>query len=117
MQILYVFLGGGVGSVLRFLIGKLMPMGMYNGFPLGTLVANLVGCLLIGMFNASIGKYISAEMKPMLTVGLCGGFTTMSTFCNESLAMMNAGHWGLLALYMVATIIGGLTMVYLGMKV
>lgn len=116
MQVLYVFLGGGVGSVLRFLIGKLLPVGMFNGFPLGTLVANLVGCLLIGMFNVSIGKYLSVEMKPMLTVGLCGGFTTMSTFCNESLTMINAGHFGLFALYMAATIVGGLAMVYLGMK-
>lgn len=117
MQVLFVFLGGGVGSVLRFLIGKLLPAGMCSGFPVGTLVANLVGCLLIGMFNASIGRYVGADVKPMLTVGLCGGFTTMSTFCNESLAMMNGGHWGLLALYMTATIVGGVIMVYLGTKI
>ncbi len=116
MQFIYVFIGGGVGSVLRFFLGKMMPAGFFCGFPVGTLVANLLGCFLIGLFNASIGKHIPQDLKPMLTVGLCGGFTTMSTFCNESLSMLNSGQWFLLALYLSATIAGGLFMVYLGGK-
>lgn len=116
MQLLYVFIGGGVGSVLRFVLGKLLPAGMFHGFPVGTLIANLAGCFLIGLFNALLGKYLSADVKPMLTVGLCGGFTTMSTFCNESLAMLNGGQWCLLAIYMAITIAGGVLMVYFGGK-
>lgn len=116
MQILFVFIGGGVGSVLRFILAKLLPAGVFHGFPVGTLMANLIGCLLIGMFNASMGKYFSADLKSMLTVGLCGGFTTMSTFCNESLSMMNGGQWCMLAMYMSVTLLGGLLMVYLGSK-
>ncbi|MDO4460998.1 MAG: fluoride efflux transporter CrcB [Bacteroidia bacterium] len=117
MQLFYIFIGGGVGSVLRFLIGKLLPAGCFHGFPVGTLMANLLGCLLIGIFNASVARYINPDLKVMLTVGLCGGFTTMSTFCNESISMVNGGQWLLLSLYITSTILGGLFMVYIGGKI
>lgn len=116
--LLRIFIGGGVGSVLRYAIGLLTSQWGYVGkFPLATFVCNILGCLLIGLFNALAQKMQwDAEMRLMLTVGLCGGFTTFSTFSNEGLAMIQAGNYGLYAIYVALSIIVGLAAVFAGMS-
>ena len=119
LNVIYVFIGGGVGSVLRYLISQ--ASSNLNGslkFPIGTLLCNILGCFFIGLFNALATKFgWDPSLKLMLTVGLCGGFTTFSTFSNESLAMLNAGNYTTYAIYLLLSIILGIAAVYLGVVV
>lgn len=115
--LLLVFLGGGAGSVMRYLLSQLSAgVFVLGGFPLGTFLCNVAGCFLIGLFNglaAMMGW--SGDVRLMLTVGLCGGFTTFSTFCNEGLAMLHSGNYLMYGLYVAMSIVIGLLAVLAGM--
>lgn len=113
MNYLLIFIGGGLGSTLRYLISQLVPS--QGGFPLGTFVCNILGCFLIGLFNGLVAKMgLSNEVRLMLTVGLCGGFTTFSTFSKEGLTMIGAGEYGMYTLYTLLSILLGLVAVIIG---
>lgn len=115
-SIFYVFLGGGVGSVLRFLISQYTSKMMNVGnFPVGTLIVNMVGCFLIGVFTAYFIR-IDNALKFLLITGFCGGFTTFSTFAAENLSLWQNQQWGFLALYIILSVIGGIFAVYIGMQ-
>lgn len=122
-EILLVFLGGGCGSVLRygFVLAKdhlrLNPLSALGQtlFPWPTLSANVLGCLLIGLFYSLSSRLgWSPEVRLLLTTGLCGGFTTFSTFSNEGLSLLRTGNYGLFVLYFVLTLLLGLGAVALG---
>jgi len=84
-------------------------------FPIGTLLCNILGCLLIGLFNGLSARFgWSSEARLMLTVGLCGGFTTFSTFSNEGLSLLQTGSYGTYTLYATLSIILGIGAVLLG---
>ncbi len=89
---LFVGLGGFVGSVCRYLIG-LIPLQPDNGFPIKTLAINITGSFLIGLIAALAAKFPDADprLMLMLRVGICGGFTTFSTFAYESLDLFKSG--------------------------
>ena len=91
---LIVALGGGIGSALRFAVGRCLQDHVAGAFPLPTFVVNVAGCLLIGLFyGLSLrGSLGGSSAKTLLTTGLCGGFTTFSTFCNENLALLREGR-------------------------
>lgn len=93
-SLIIVALGGGMGSALRFLASKFVQDNMAGIFPYPTLAVNVIGCLLIGIFYglSSRGSLGGDSAKLLLTTGLCGGFTTFSTFCNENLSLMRGGH-------------------------
>ena len=118
-KLLLVFLGGGVGSILRYLVGMLTcQFGFAGRFPWATLACNVLGCLLIGLFNALAGRLQwDAELRLMLTVGLCGGFTTFSNFSNEGIDMMQSGCYVLYAAYAVMSILLGFEAVIAGMYI
>ena len=120
---LYVFLGGGCGSILRYAFVlikdhlKLNPISLLGQtlFPWPTLVANLLGCLLIGLFYSLATRLgWNSETRLLLTTGLCGGFTTFSTFSNEGMGLLRAGHYSLFSVYLVLTIVFGLAAVAFG---
>lgn len=112
-NLLLVALGGGVGSVLRYLLS-----GMNASFPWGTFAVNILGSLIIGLLVGLVSKgVLSAEMKLLLVTGFCGGFTTFSTFANESLGMMKAGDVLMMALYVGASVALGILAVWLGMMI
>ncbi len=100
-SVLIVFLGGGLGSVIRFLLGKWISSLHSHHFPWGTLAANVVACLLLGLVVglADQKQMISPPMRLFWTVGFCGGFSTFSTFSNEILFMLQQGLTGSLLLY------------------
>lgn len=89
---IFVGLGGFVGSVCRYLIG-LIPLQPDNGFPIKTLAINIIGSFLIGLIAALAAKFpnIDPRLLLMMRVGVCGGFTTFSTFAYESLDLFKSG--------------------------
>ncbi|MBP3227781.1 MAG: fluoride efflux transporter CrcB [Bacteroidaceae bacterium] len=120
-DILLVGLGGGVGSMARYALSLAMNAlqgGVPDGasFPWATLAANLLGSLLIGLVGglALRAEGLSASLILLLTTGFCGGFTTFSTFSKESFALLQAGCYGLLISYLLASLAGGLAAVALG---
>lgn len=119
MELIKTILAVGTGSFLggtaRYLISLAMK-GISKGFPWATLVVNLVGCFLIGLLWGVCSKNgtESSNWALFLTVGLCGGFTTFSTFSQEALVMLQGGSvWGF-AGYVAISVIAGIALVALG---
>ncbi|SFF07163.1 fluoride efflux transporter CrcB [Thermophagus xiamenensis] len=88
--ILIAGIGGFVGTVFRYLISRYVQITVASTFPWGTLIVNIVGSFLIGLFFgiAEKGTFMSPEWRLLLTVGFCGGFTTFSTFSNDALLLL-----------------------------
>jgi len=113
-SLVLVFVGGGLGSVLRSLVGRLFS---FIAFPIGTLLVNILGSLLIGFLYALFSRQIIGEdYRLLLAVGFCGGFTTFSTFSNENLHFIRNGQWGIFTLYAVGSLLVCLLSVWLGDK-
>ena len=112
MNALYVFLGGGTGSVLRYLVGLWIGSA---AFPWATFAVNAVGSLAIGLFGGWASRFGWSEaLRLSLTVGLCGGFTTFSTFSKDSLALIEGGSYGLFTLYAAGSVALGVAATALG---
>lgn len=117
-ECIFIFLGGGIGSVMRYLVQLLINSRGNWAFPWPTWVANIAGCFLIGLFYAWSARFHwSTEMRLMLTTGLCGGFTTFSTFSNESINLLKTGNYSMMGIYLAVSIIIGLLAVYAGSKI
>ncbi len=117
-EVLWAGLGSAIGGMLRYLVGHAAARWAAAGaFPWGTLLVNWGGCLLLGMFlgAAARGNPVCAEWRPLLCAGFCGGFTTFSTFSAEALAMLRQGETGFFALYLAASLLGGLLLVWGGL--
>ncbi len=92
--ILAIFVGGGLGSVARYLTGRWMLSIFPSVFPLGTLIANLLSCFLLGIFIWLMQKgVVQGIWIPLLTIGFCGGYSTFSTFSLETLMLITEGKW------------------------
>ena len=112
MNALFVFLGGGTGSVLRYLVGLWIGSG---AFPWATFAVNAVGSFAIGLLGGGASRFGWGEaLRLSLTVGLCGGFTTFSTFSKESLALIEGGNYGQFALYAAGSVAFGIIATALG---
>ncbi len=112
---LFVALGGAIGSVARYLVSKMVNESFSSSFPLATMLVNIAGCVLIGVFLAISERFSLGEgSRLLLTVGLCGGFTTFSTFMNENLLLLRAGSIAPLALYAGGSVALGLLGVFAG---
>jgi len=103
MSYLLVAIGGALGSVLRYFLSLVIPKA--SGFPWPTFVANVLGCLCIGIFSGLFLKCgtLSPNLKLFLVTGFCGGFTTFSTFANENLALLQSGKIGMFAIYAISS--------------
>lgn len=114
-SILYVFIGGGAGSVLRYLMQMVINRNIITTFPIGTFVVNIIGCLLIGIFYTLSGRFnFSQDIRLLLTVGLCGGFTTFSTFSTESLNLLKGELYGMFFLYILLSVAIGIIFTFTG---
>ena len=115
-SVLLVGVGSFLGGALRYAISMFMKSAGGNAFPWGTLLVNLVGCFAIGVIFALFGKYGSTNNGwcLLLTTGVCGGFTTFSTFANESVLMLQNGNWGGFVGYVATSLVAGLALVALG---
>lgn len=111
-----IFIGGGLGSALRYAVQLLMQerITAYS-FPWATLTVNIVGSFLIGLFYATSSRLnLSDEMRLFLTAGLCGGFTTFSTFSNDSLSLIRQGEWSLCLIYILLSVTLGIIACFAG---
>ena len=114
--LLIVGTGGFIGSVLRFLISRYFQVQFATVFPWGTLVVNIVGCLLIGIIYGISEKmnFLSPEVRLFLTVGICGGLTTFSTFSNDAYLLLRQQEWLKMSLFASMSVFLGILAVYGG---
>jgi CrcB protein len=108
---LIVALGGALGALSRYLIG-LVPV-QSNGFPIKTFLINVAGAFLIGIVAALAAKNaISPKLVTFIKIGICGGFTTFSSFSLETTQLIDQGHWKMAAGYVLLSILCGLIAVF-----
>lgn len=115
-SVLIVGIGSFIGGALRYLISTLFKQYCTQGFPWGTLLVNLMGCFIFGAIFALFSKY-SSTSHPwclLLTTGLCGGFTTFSTFAYESVQMLQQGNLSGFIGYVATSLIAGISLFALG---
>jgi fluoride exporter len=99
MSYLWVMVGSALGGLLRFVVGKLaLPIDLSIGFPIGTVLINIIGSFVIGYFGTltlHTGKYaVSENMRIFVMIGICGGFTTFSSFSLQTFDLARSGAWG-----------------------
>ncbi len=113
-SIFLVALGGGLGSVLRFLTNVLIAKNIPSKLYLATLTVNIIGCLCIGLLIGYLSKNENDALKLLLVTGFCGGFTTFSTFGLENFSFIQSGNIINALLYTTVSLIIGILFVGLG---
>lgn len=113
-SLLLVGTGSFIGGIFRFLLSKCVSSQISSAFPVGTFAVNIAGCFLIGIFYGLSEHGLSAGARLFLTVGLCGGFTTFSTFASEGLQLFRSGNVFTAALYAALSVFIGILAVYAG---
>jgi CrcB protein len=114
--LLFVGAGSCIGGMARYLISKHLQASSFITFPWGTFIVNTIGCLLIGIFYGLFerGNLMNNDLRLFLTVGLCGGFTTFSTFMHENYSFMQNDNFLQVLIYTTLSLVLGLTAVYIG---
>ena len=116
MTLAYVALGGALGALARYGISGWVYDRLGENFPWGTLVVNLVGCLALGLVIRWLQvSAVAPEVRPFLTIGVLGAFTTFSTFSYETVALLQEGQWLRAGLYMGGSVVLGLIAMVAGM--
>jgi len=114
---MWVFLGGGLGSICRYGISVLLKSYQFN-FPLATFMANVISCIVLGVLvGFTLRQQLEQWQQLMFLTGFCGGFSTFSTFTLETLRLLQAGNAGLAFFYIASSILCCLVCIYLGIKV
>tara|TARA_B100002052_G_scaffold198145_1_gene180804 strand:+ start:177 stop:548 length:372 start_codon:yes stop_codon:yes gene_type:complete len=112
---LLVFLGGGLGSGLRYLVT--IAMNNYSKvLPFGTFTVNMLGCLLIGLILGYAQKEntLTSNQTLLLATGFCGGFTTFSAFANENFELIKNGEIFNFSVYTIGSVLIGILAVFIG---
>ncbi len=118
-EIIFVGAGGFIGALLRYMISLLLVKFPQFGFPLGTFLVNIIGCIVIG-FIVGIGfdkHYNVIPIKEFVIIGILGGFTTFSTFGLESFEMLQSNQFKLFFIYVLGSVIFGLMSIRLGIAI
>lgn len=115
MHVIYIGLGGFIGAVSRYLVSRYLG-NLIPSFPLGTLAVNILGSFILGfiIYSLSQGKTISPDMRDFITIGIIGGFTTMSSFAYESFRMAELGQMLFFALNIALNIVLCIAAIYAG---
>jgi CrcB protein len=114
--LLLIGLGGGIGSICRYLSQQYVQNNYPASIPLGTLLVNITGCFIIGVVYAlsERGSLISPEVRVFLATGFCGGFTTYSSFAYENVSMVLDGEFYYTTLYLLISVVIGFGAVHAG---
>lgn len=118
-DLLFVALGGGIGSSLRYLTSRVVvKLVSGNLIFLGTFTANIIGSLLIGLLSGwmLINQPDNQTFRLFFIVGFCGGYTTFSTFAFENMRLIELNQWGLLTAYVLASVVLGVLAVWVGVR-
>jgi fluoride exporter len=112
-----VMAGGAIGAAARYQLGRLMNHLMGPGYPWGTLAANLLGGLAMGLFVGVLARFVDGgeDLRLFIAVGVLGGFTTFSAFSLEVMLMMGRGQMAAALTYIAASVIGAVGMLALGL--
>lgn len=115
---IWIALGGAIGSLCRFWLSEAFTSWLGTEFPWGTVVVNLTGCFVIGFYGTLTGPdgrvLVSPNARQFVMVGLCGGYTTFSSFSLQTLNMVQNGDWDLAGLHIATSVITCLLAVWLG---
>jgi|SRR6188474_656856 len=119
MVYLLIALGGAAGSLLRYSLGGVVQRLSATGFPVGTMFVNVSGCFLIGiLLRQFLNMQLSHDLRALLIVGFCGGFTTFSTFSAETITLIDGGEYGRAVAYVALSVglcllatLAGMTMI------
>lgn len=116
-EIALVFFGGGLGSVVRFTLGKWINALHQQHFPWGTLVVNAIACLAVGLVIglADHKQIISPNARIFWVIGFCGGFSTFSTFSVETISLIQNGFYLSSTLYIASSLFLCLSATYVGL--
>ena len=105
MIYLLIALGGAAGSLLRYAVGRVVQGMSASGFPVGTLFVNVSGCFIIGILvRQFMNMQLSPELRALLIVGFCGGFTTFSTFSADTIGLIEGGEYARASGYVVLSV-------------
>ena len=115
-SLLIAGVGGFLGTAFRFLVSRYIQVSYISAFPWGTFIVNILGSLLIGIFFglSEKGNLMSPEWRIFLTVGICGGFTTFSSFSNDAFMLLQNKDWLRFIIYPTFSFFLGLVAVFLG---
>ena len=123
MNFFYVFLGGGIGAVCRYLVTTQIGMRLGTFFPFGTLTVNVIGSLLMGLIMGTLAVLartsglLPEQVRLLLTVGFLGGFTTFSSFSLETLTLLRGGSYALASVNIGVNVLLGLLAAGIGVYV
>lgn len=116
-----LLVGGGscLGGITRYLLSREIYRFFPNIFPTGTMIVNIIGCLLIGLICGAGMRYsfMNEEMRAFLAIGFCGGFTTFSSFANENYLLADSGNMTYSILYSALSLVLCMAAVYIGYKI
>src|SRR5690554_173361 len=117
--LLIVGLGGGIGSIFRYLTSVLTQKHVQSLFPWATFLVNVIGCLIIGILVGLFAKQQieNTDLKLLFITGFCGGFTTFSAFALENIKLFQSGNTLLALLYIALSVILGVLAVWTGMMI
>lgn len=116
MLIWYIAVGSALGGAGRYVIGTALQQRLGLAFPVGTLIVNISGSLLLGfLLRYALGvTQISPETRAFLTTGFCGGYTTFSTFTYDTAIMFESGQYRRAALYITLSVVVSLVAMFVG---
>ena len=114
MVAVWIFLGGGLGSLARYGVGKGIGSLFQTQFPLGTFVSNVLACILLAVVVYLLPiKSDQAWLQPFMVIGFCGGFSTFSTFSNENMTLLSGGNYFLAITNILISVIVGIGIIFL----
>lgn len=114
MTAVYIFIGGGLGSLARYGISVASKSMISASFPVGTFISNIVACVILAIITVSIAsKGEQAEwVRPLMIIGFCGGFSTFSTFGFETVSLLQEGHLLVALLNILLSVGVGVGLIY-----
>lgn len=116
MNILLIFLGGGLGAISRFLLSSTIDRLVSDRFPYGILACNLLGCFAIGLALGWAGKAQLSWWSPLVVIGFLGSFTTFSTFSQNTLQLIQEQHFTSATFNIILSLLPGILAVMLGIR-
>lgn len=117
LNLLFIALGGAIGTLLRYGVSSCVQNWTKSPFPWGTMAVNIIGCFVIGICGALLaGSHLRAEYRPFILIGVLGSFTTFSTFGFETFELINNGYFAKAGLNILLSNVVGLAAVFIGYR-